>query len=64
MTNDVNIENTGVKVEIDSKIPETVDAVQKIIPRTLTALDKLGESLLTVGGLPLLLERICQPLPD
>jgi hypothetical protein len=57
MTNDVNIENTGVKVEIDSKIPETVDAVQKIIPRTLTALDKLGESLLTVGGLPLLLSK-------
>lgn len=57
MPNDVNIENTGVKVEMDPKIPETVGAVQKIIPRTLTALDKLGESLLTVGGLPLLLSK-------
>lgn len=57
MPNDVNIENTGVKVDIDSKIPETVDAVQKIIPRTLTALDKLGESLITVGSFPLLLSK-------
>lgn len=57
MPNDVNIENTGVKIEMDPKIPETVGAVQKIIPRTLTALDKLGESLLTVGSLPLLLSK-------
>lgn len=47
-------ENTGIKVNVDLRLPETVEAVQKVIPRTLAAIDQVGASIVTTVGLPFL----------
>ncbi|GEM_PF-3485641 len=61
MSDNDNSENSNLRISIDTNLADTIDSVSKVIPNTLAALDRMGESILTIGSFPLLITKEYAP---